>query len=215
MSFAEQRASAYRRLLVSGLGLLALFALYAVILLTRSTSAPNLPVLKTLGSMDLVDQEGQSVDLQTFRGKPWFANIIFTRCPGPCARMTQTMRQLQLGIQAGSLDASLVSLSTDPEFDTPEVLSQYARKFKADTASWHFLTGSKQEIIRMATEEWLLVLQEKDETQRDSPNDIFLHSTLTVLIDGLGRIRGSYELLEEGEVEAALMDLRQLHDEAS
>jgi cytochrome oxidase Cu insertion factor (SCO1/SenC/PrrC family) len=67
----------------------------------------------------------------------------------------------------------------------------------------------------MATEEWLLVLQEKDETQRDSPNDIFLHSTLTVLIDGLGRIRGSYELLEEGEVEAALMDLRQLHDEAS
>ena len=125
------------------------------------------------------------------------------------------MRQLQVGIQAGSLDASLVSLSTDPEFDTPEVLSQYARKFKADTASWHFLTGSKEEIIRMATEEWLLVLQEKDETQRDSPNDIFLHSTLTVLIDGLGRIRGSYELLEEGEVEAALMDLRQLHDEAS
>jgi protein SCO1/2 len=125
------------------------------------------------------------------------------------------MRQLQEGIQAGSLDASLVSLSTDPEFDTPEVLSQYARKFKADTANWHFLTGSKEEIIRMATEEWLLVLQEKDETQRDSPNDIFLHSTLTVLIDGLGRIRGSYELLEEGEVEAALMDLRQLHDEAS
>jgi len=56
----------------------------------------------------------------------------------------------------------------------------------------------------------LLVLIEKEEEQRESENDIFLHSTLTVLVDGVGQIRGSYEILEEGALEDALNDLQRL-----
>ena len=218
----DSRSNAYRKLFRSGLVLLLLFVGYGLFLINRSGSggsgAPStapLPVLRTISSMDLVDQEGEPVNLQTFRGQPWFANIIFTRCPGPCARMTQKMRQLQEALPAEASEVQLVSLTTDPDFDTPEVLSQYARKFQADTQTWKFLTGTKEEIVRVSTQEWLLVMLEKGEAERESPNDIFLHSTLTVLMDGLGRIRGTYEILEEGQLEEALADLQRLLQEAS
>lgn len=218
----DSRSNAYRKLFRSGLVLVLLFVGYGLFLINRSGSggsgAPStapLPVLRTISSMDLVDQEGEPVNLQTFRGQPWFANIIFTRCPGPCARMTQKMRQLQEALPAEASEVQLVSLTTDPDFDTPEVLSQYARKFQADTQSWKFLTGTKEEIVRVSTQEWLLVMIEKGEAERESPNDIFLHSTLTVLMDGLGRIRGTYEILEEGQLEEALADLQRLLQEAS
>ncbi|MGB1519337.1 MAG: SCO family protein [Limisphaerales bacterium] len=218
----DSRSNAYRKLFRSGLVLVLLFVGYGLFLINRSGSggsgAPStapLPVLRTISSIDLVDQEGEPVNLQTFRGQPWFANIIFTRCPGPCARMTQKMRQLQEALPAEASEVQLVSLTTDPDFDTPEVLSQYARKFQADTQTWKFLTGTKEEIVRVSTQEWLLVMLEKGEAERESPNDIFLHSTLTVLMDGLGRIRGTYEILEEGQLEEALADLQRLLQEAS
>ena len=222
MTLMDSRSNAYRKLFRSGLVLVLLFVGYGLFLINRSgsggsgaPSAAPLPVLRTLSSMELVDQEGEPVNLQTFRGQPWFANIIFTRCPGPCARMTQKMRQLQEALPAEASEVQLVSLTTDPDFDTPEVLSQYARKFQADTRSWKFLTGTKEEIVRVSTQEWLLVMLEKGEAERESPNDIFLHSTLTVLMDGLGRIRGTYEILEEGQLEEALADLQRLLQEAS
>lgn len=222
MTLMDSRSNAYRKLFRSGLVLVLLFVGYGLFLINRSGSggsgAPStapLPVLRTISSMDLVDQEGEPVNLQTFRGQPWFANIIFTRCPGPCARMTQKMRQLQEALPAEASEVQLVSLTTDPDFDTPEVLSQYARKFQVDTRSWKFLTGTKEEIVRVSTQEWLLVMLEKGEAERESPNDIFLHSTLTVLMDGLGRIRGTYEILEEGQLEEALADLQRLLQEAS
>ncbi len=222
MTLMDSRSNAYRKLFRSGLVLVLLFVGYGLFLINRSGSggsgAPStapLPVLRTISSMDLVDQEGEPINLQTFRGQPWFANIIFTRCPGPCARMTQKMRQLQEALPAEASEVQLVSLTTDPDFDTPEVLSQYARKFQADTRSWKFLTGTKEEIVRVSTQEWLLVMLEKGEAERESPNDIFLHSTLTVLMDGLGRIRGTYEILEEGQLEEALADLQRLLQEAS
>jgi len=222
MTLMDSRSNAYRKLFRSGLLLVLLFVGYGLFLINRSgsggsgaPSAAPLPVLRTLSSMELVDQEGEPVNLQTFRGQPWFANIIFTRCPGPCARMTQKMRQLQEALPEEASEVQLVSLTTDPDFDTPEVLSQYARKFQADTRSWKFLTGTKEEIVRVSTQEWLLVMLEKGEAERESPNDIFLHSTLTVLMDGLGRIRGTYEILEEGQLEEALADLQRLLQEAS
>ena len=222
MTLMDSRSNAYQKLFRSGLVLVLLFVGYGLFLINRSgsggsgaPSAAPLPVLRTLSSMELVDQEGKPVNLQTFRGQPWFANIIFTRCPGPCARMTQKMRQLQEALPAEASEVQLVSLTTDPDFDTPEVLSQYARKFQADTRSWKFLTGTKEEIVRVSTQEWLLVMLEKGEAERESPNDIFLHSTLTVLMDGLGRIRGTYEILEEGQLEEALADLQRLLQEAS
>lgn len=215
----QRRKNAYRKLAGSGVVLLLLFIAYIILIRSLDTkpslqkTETQLPVLHTLGSLNLTNQLGESVGLDTFRGKPWFANIIFTRCPGPCARMTRQMRLLQTKLPEDS-KAQFVSISTDPEFDTIDVLQKYARKFEADTETWSFLTGTKEEIFRASTKELLLVLIEKEEEQRESENDIFLHSTLTVLVDGVGQVRGTYEMLEEGVLDDALDDLRLLESEA-
>lgn len=220
---AQRRTSAYRKLAGSGLVLLLLFVGYIFLIRSLDPKVPlspdtgkeggQLPVLHTLGSLSLTNHLGEAVGLDSLRGKPWFAHIIFTRCPGPCARMTRQMGLLQSKIP-GTSKARFVSISTDPEYDTPEVLQKYARKFNADTDSWSFLTGSKEEIFRVSTQELLLVLLEKEASQRESEEDLFLHSTLTVLVDPLGRIRGSYEMLEEGALDAALNDLQLLESES-
>ena len=219
----QRRKNAYRKLAGSGVILLLLFIGYIILIQSldrnpgltthHQKTGTQLPVLHTLGALNLTNQLGESVGLDSFRGKPWFANIIFTRCPGPCARMTRQMRLLQTKLPENS-DAQFVSISTDPEFDTIDILQKYARKFEADTETWSFLTGSKEEIFRASTKELLLVLIEKEEEQRESVNDIFLHSTLTVLVDGVGRIRGTYEILEDGALEKALDDLRLLENES-
>jgi protein SCO1 len=216
----EQRKRAFQRLASSGGILLLLVIGYYFLLqgidqnngLTGRSDQARLPVLRTLTSINLTNQLGSAVGLDSFRGAPWFANIIFTRCPGPCATMTQRMKLLQDSLTDRS-SARFVSISTDPDYDVPEVLQQYARKFEADTNRWSFLTGSKDEILRVSTEELLLVLLEKAPNDRESEQDIFLHSTLTVLLDSVGRIRGSYEMLQDGEMEKALKDLQILESE--
>src|SRR6266496_146692 len=85
---------------------------------------PPLPVYGSVPDFALTNQFGRVVSLSDLRGKVWIADIIFTRCPGPCAKMTREMSELQSAIQAGAA-VQFVSLTADPKFDTPEVLKQY------------------------------------------------------------------------------------------
>jgi protein SCO1 len=125
--------------------------------------------------------------------RPWLADIIFTRCPGPCARMTQRLRDLQAALPADPR-VKLVSLTTDPAFDTPEVLAKYGQRFGADPARWWFLTGDKREIVKLAVEGLKLTTLDKEEAKRESPNDLFIHSTNLILVDQQGRLRASFLL---------------------
>ena len=94
----------------------------------------------------LRDEEEKPVTLETFRGHPFVVTFIFTRCPLPnfCPRMSQNFAELQQAIQSSSdaLAATrLLSISFDPQFDTPEILRQYAQHAGADPAIWTFATG--------------------------------------------------------------------------
>ena len=91
----------------------------------RRPAVPKLPVLGQVADFALTNQSGQPVTLADLRGKVWVADIIFTRCAGPCPRMTQQMKSLQDALAKDS-QAKLVTLTTDPLFDTPEVLGKYA-----------------------------------------------------------------------------------------
>jgi protein SCO1/2 len=104
-------------------------------------------------------------------------------------------------------------VTSDPEFDTPLVLGRYASKFGADTNRWQFVTGSRESIRNLATTQLKLVLAEKPEAERQGPDDLFLHSTLAVVVDGKGRLRAVVELLEAGGVETVLEALRALERE--
>jgi protein SCO1/2 len=195
-------ASAPRSFLWAGLGLL-LALLTGVLLMaalqSRSVARAPLPVYGSVGNFTLTNQDGAAVSLSDLQGHVWVADIIFTRCPGPCLKMTRQMKELQQSLPAAS-QARLVSLTTDPDFDNPSVLNGYAQRFGADRRRWMFLTGAKRQIANLAIDSLKLTAIEKAPADRQSPEDLFVHSTILVLVDRQGRLRGIFETTGEGVV---------------
>lgn len=159
-------------------------------------SSSQLPVMAQLPDFVLTNQTGAQVMLSQLGGKVWVADIIFTRCAGPCPKMTQRMSELQTALAKES-GVQLVTLTTDPEFDTPAVLTAYGAKYGADAARWQFLTGTKGQVARLAIDGLKLTTLEKAPGERADPADLFIHSTMFVLVDKSGRLRGVYETTGE------------------
>lgn len=200
-------------LVASGALLALAMALLMVLDARRSKSAPSLPVIRAVESMSVVDQSDTRLTLSDFRGRPWVVNLIFTRCPGPCAQLTGVLREVQRGLPASS-PTRLMSITSDPEYDTPAILARYADKFGADTNRWKFVTGDRVEIRRLATREFLFVLQDKPGDQQSSKEDLFLHSTLMAVVDARGLVRGVVEGLQPGASRQILSMLEQLEAES-
>jgi protein SCO1/2 len=153
-----------------------------------------------VSDFQLTNQHGQPFGMRELRGKVWIADIIFTRCPGPCATMSRRMRELQDTLPA-DWPVALVSLTTDPDYDTPPVLADYARRFGAEPGRWVFLTGAKDEIRRLAVDGLRLAAMEKPAEDREAPNDLWIHSTLFVVVDKQGRLRGVFESMPRADRE--------------
>ena len=183
-----------------GLLLVLLTLLLAYVLTglqTRVNRRPPLPVIGAVNDFALTNQFGSAVSLADLRGELWIADIIFTRCPGPCLKMTRQMKELQDALPAAS-KTRLVTLTTDPDFDTPPVLAKYAERFNADTNRWMFLTGTKKEISALGGGSLKLSAVEVKPAERKSENDLFIHSTIFVVVDKQARLRGVFETGGEG-----------------
>lgn len=161
------------------------------------------PILKSVTPFSLTNHLGAPVGLDRLKGRVWVAQIIFTRCPGPCARMTEFFTKLQAKLPANG-SVRMVSLTSDPEFDTPEVLARYAGKASANPIIWEFLTGTKRDVVQLAVQGLGLTTLDKEESERTSPEDLFIHSTISVVVDRNGKVRGSIETLEPGAEEQIL-----------
>lgn len=137
---------------------------------------------ENLPAFTLLDQAGCTVSASRFRGKRVVLNFIFTRCPVAtmCPAATLRMSQLQkVAREAGATDFELVSVSLDPEFDTPGVLRDYAEARGLDTSNWSFLTGPDTAVRHLLAQ--LGVIREFD-------GPTIKHTLATVLIDESGRI---------------------------
>lgn len=145
-----------------------------------------------VGNFSLTNQRNEVISEKSLAGQIWIADVIFTRCPLQCIRMTKRMHELQEGL-TGEKSVKLVSLTTDPKFDSPEVLKTYAENVSADQSGWLFLTGPGTEITRLAVTGLKLAVYEKKPEEREVPADLFVHSTKFVLVDGRGRIRGWFD----------------------
>ena len=190
-----------KSLLWTGLGLLLVLLTGVLLLATlqHSSLGAPLPIYGVVGNFTLTNQDGAAVSRSELAGHVWVADIIFTRCPGPCLGMTRQMKQIQEALPHAS-QARLVSLTTDPEFDQPPVLKTYAQRFGADPRRWMFLTGTKAQIARLAIDSLKLTAIEKGPADRQSPADLFVHSTILVLADRHARLRGVFETSGEGVV---------------
>ena len=149
----------------------------------------DLPVISQLTDFSLTNQLAQPVGLAKFANKVWFADIIFTRCPGPCPVMTRRM--------------------------APAVMQRFAGRFGANAERWQFLTGDKAEIVRLAVDEMKLIAREKPPGEQTTPEDLFIHATIFVVIDRQGRLRGVLESMEDGWKEKAIAIAHTLLNEAS
>ena len=135
----------------------------------------------------LTDQEGNQFDSADLQGKVWMGSVFFANCPGPCFRENQAIADILREIENPNFVA--VSLTCDPENDTPAALEHYADRFEADPKRWKFLTGDMDVIKRVGTKTLIL------------PVEVGVHSERGVVFDRQGRLRGSYHLLQEDRVE--------------
>jgi cytochrome oxidase Cu insertion factor (SCO1/SenC/PrrC family) len=127
----------------------------------------DLPRLWAVPDFALVERSGQSVTRADLLGKVWIASVIFTRCVEECPLVSSHMARLQDAFIAEP-DVRLVSITVDPAYDTPEVLTRYAQSFAAQPQRWFFLTGDKATIYRLVREGFRLGLMDPQESVKSS-----------------------------------------------
>ncbi len=144
-----------------------------------------LPVIGPAPPFTLTSQDGKPVALADLRGKVLAVTFIYTGCPDICPLLTQMMVDVQdkLGAEFGAKIA-FVSITLDPEHDTPEVLKDYAKFWGAKPEGWSFLTGSI-EAVRDVTRRYGVFFAKKEDGSVE-------HSQLTTLVDADGQMRVQY-----------------------
>ncbi len=183
-----------------------LFALAAIAIWNRSGDRETpLPDLGAIHRFELTDQLGRDFSADELRGRAWLANFIFTRCLTICPALTGQMREIQEETRELGDRFQLVSFSVDPDFDTPEILKEYARQHRADEENWSFLTGPLEELRLTIVEGFKIVMARVGDDYRNS-----FHGSHFVLVDGAGRIRAYYDPKDEDFVERVGRGVRSL-----
>jgi protein SCO1 len=165
-------------------------ATLTTLMLTQPRAAPqqlsqSLPKIAPAPEFTLTSQNGGEVKLADFRGKVVAVTFLFTRCTDTCPVLTPMMSFVQdrLGADFGKKIA-FVSITVDPERDTPEVLKDYGEAFGANFAGWSFLTGSSA-AIREVTRHYGVFAAKAENGNVD-------HTFLTSIIDRHGILRVQY-----------------------
>ena len=157
---------------------------------------PPPPVLFTLPAFELIDQDGASFSGERLRDSVWVVDFIFTRCPSICPLLTRSMAHLQGRYGRAAVDGvRLLSISVDPEYDTPERLRAYRELHEGDPARWSFLTGEPDAVRTLLVDGFKAAMGEPQES--DGLMDIS-HSGKFFLVDGDGGVRGFYDSDEMG-----------------
>lgn len=166
---------------------------------------PPLPVLGTLPDFHFTNQYGQDFGSDQLKGRIWVANFIFTRCPTECPRFTKEMFKLQHRGRGLGQAFHLVSFSVDPKHDTPEVLLDFAKRYRVSPRAWTFLTGDPEQ-IKHTVVDGLKVSMGKDPGTDDDDLASIFHGTHFVLVDSQMQIRGYYDSHDDDSVDLLLRD---------
>jgi protein SCO1/2 len=166
----------------------------------------TLSVLGIVPDFTLTKQDKTPLSLKDLKGKIWVADMIFTNCEGTCPLLTAAMANLQQSLMKKNTGVQLISISVDPNNDTPEVLSDYAKQFHADLRTWSFLTGPVSTIFTLAKDGFKLTL---DSAKADTKEPI-VHSESLVLVDKQGVIRGYYDGTADDAKTKVLTDIGDL-----
>jgi protein SCO1/2/putative membrane protein len=158
-----------------------------------------------LGRFRLVERSGRAVTDADLADRVWVASFVFTHCPLSCPRISSVMKGLQGRFEGTGV--RLVSVTVDPERDTPEVLADYARRFGADPDRWWFLTGPKPEVVDLITGRFKLGLQANSAADQEAGAEAFSHSERLALVDR-GKAVGFFDSTDPEAVAALVAEAR-------
>lgn len=175
-----------------------------VLYLTNGLEVKELPVYGEVPYFSLTERNDVTVDKNALQNKVWIANFIFTHCAGQCPGIVMAAQQVQKALRFKE-PFRLVSISMDPERDTPDVFKAYATRVSADPFKWLFLTGDKTEIQKLVKDGFHLAAVEGIDE-----GDNVTHSSKLVLVDGVGRIRGYYDAEDDAQVKRLIKDAKGL-----
>jgi protein SCO1/2 len=167
-------------------------------------SRSNLPFYGEVPVFEFTERRGETFNQADFLGKISIVDFIFTRCQGACPIMARAMRPLYQ-LYEGYDAIQFVSISVDPEYDTPEVLSEYAIRQGVTDNRWVFLNGQLQEVVRVSEEGFLLPADQLP----------MGHSTRFVLVDQKGQIRGYYDSYSQASMDVLKIHIRALYKAGS
>lgn len=149
------------------------------------SEAERLPIIDEAPDFALISQDGNLITLNDYRGKVLAVDFIYTSCPDICPMLTANLSQVEraLGSDFGR-KVAFVSITIDPERDTPQVLKSYAENFRVNLSGWVFLTGDPAVVREVAGRYGTFAERAADGTLN--------HTLLTSLVDAKGMIRVQY-----------------------
>lgn len=161
-----------------------------------------------LGDFQLTERSGQTISEADLAGRAWVASFVFTHCPLSCPRITGVMK----GLQAKLADTSvqLVSISVDPEHDTPAVLTDYAKTFGADPDRWWFLTGSKATVKSLVVDRFKLGMEEAGPADQAAGAEAIAHSDRLALVAPGNKVIGYFETTSREALDALVARAKEL-----
>ncbi|MFN8381061.1 MAG: SCO family protein [Anaerolineales bacterium] len=153
-----------------------------------------LPRMQLSPAFDLTDQNNERLTSEDLRGQFVLYTFTYTNCPAPCFNVNETMQEVQSRlneVQLDGIDVSFVTISIDPERDTPEVLNSYAKSIGADANNWKFATTTNKALLKT-------IIGSGFETYyEDKGNGEFSLDPAFVLVDGWGIVRAEYRYQTE------------------
>lgn len=155
-----------------------------------------------------VNQDSTIITNDTFRDKIYIADFFFTSCTTICPKMkTQMLRVYEATSEMP--DVLILSHTIDPEYDNVALLHDYADRLGVESKRWHFVTGVKDSIYKIAQTSYFATAME-DKTEPEG----FIHSGAFLLIDKQQRLRGKYDGTKEEDVNRLIVDIKRLRRES-
>ncbi len=187
----------------------AILCAFAVLSACRREPPEGIDDLGVVPAWSMTAEDGKPIGSVQLHGKVWVVNFLFTSCPTSCPPLARATAQLQERIRALAPKgeppiAQIVSISVDPETDTPDVLAKFAKQYGADPRIWHFATsGNYDATEKLVSEGFQSQLirpnppEGADPQAKPSAIDT-AHSLKFVVIDRAGHIRGTWDKDEAG-----------------
>jgi len=181
-----------------------IYGIVAVMLLVtflfkESIALDDLPISGSVPDFEFTDSNGETITREDMEGKVWVADFIFTTCTMACPIMTGNMNLIHKSFKDDN-NVRIISISVYPEYDTPEVLKEYASRYNANTDRWHFLTGPEESVKNII----------KTGFKIGDYEDIIFHSEKFALVDVRGNIRGYYSGMETEDMSKLKKDIKRL-----